>query len=66
MNLLINGERRDIPGVRTLPELIETLGLPAASLLVEHNGLALHRKEWEARPLAEGDALEFLRIAAGG
>ena len=66
MNLVINGESKDVPGVRTLPELIEVLKLPAPALLIEHNGLALHRKEWEARPLAEGDRLEFLRITAGG
>lgn len=66
MNLFLNGESREIPGVRTLPELVETLGLPAAALLIEHNGLALLRDEWAARPLADGDRIEFLRITAGG
>ena len=66
MNLIINGEPKEVGGIRTLPELIATLKLPAPALLIEHNGLALHRKEWEARPLAEGDRLEILRITAGG
>ena len=57
MNLSLNGELREIPGIRTLPELVEALGLPAGALLIEHNGLA---------PLAEGDRIEFLRITAGG
>ncbi|MDD5350315.1 MAG: sulfur carrier protein ThiS [Chthoniobacteraceae bacterium] len=66
MNLCLNGEVRDVPGVRTIPELVDALGLPAAALLVEHNGLALLRGEWASRPLAEGDRIEFLRITAGG
>ncbi|MEI7957539.1 MAG: sulfur carrier protein ThiS [Verrucomicrobiota bacterium] len=66
MNLSLNGELREIPGIRTLPELVEALGLPAAALLIEHNGLALLRGEWADRPLAEGDRIEFLRITAGG
>ena len=57
---------RDIPGVATLPELVDALGLPASALLIEHNGLALLRDEWPERPLADGDRIEFLRITAGG
>jgi thiamine biosynthesis protein ThiS len=33
---------------------------------VEHNGLALPRREWRDRSLAEGDRIEFIRVVAGG
>jgi len=66
MKLWINGEQREFSNLRTLPDLIEALGLPAASLLVEHNGTALHRSEWCERTIKEGDQFEFLRVAAGG
>ena len=66
MKLLINGEFREIEPVETLPELIDSLGLSGAALLVEHNGVALHRSEWSECSLKAGDQLEFLRIAAGG
>lgn len=66
MNLIINGDGREIPGVSTIPELVEALGLPSAALLIEHNGIALHRGEWTARALEEGDSVWLLRIAAGG
>lgn len=66
MKLSLNGELREVPGIQTLPDLIQALQLPATALLIEHNGLALLRAEWEGRPLAEGDRIEFLRITAGG
>jgi thiamine biosynthesis protein ThiS len=66
MNVIVNGQPTEVPAVSTLPELIDALGLPAAALLVEHNGLALHRREWEGRPIAAGDRFELLRITAGG
>jgi thiamine biosynthesis protein ThiS len=40
--------------------------LPPQSIVVEHNGLAVHRHEWPERPLAEGDRIEFIRVVAGG
>ena len=33
---------------------------------IEHNGTALRPAEWTERPLAAGDRIELLRIAAGG
>ncbi len=67
MKLTINGETREFPDtLQTLPEVLHTLGIPLQALLVEHNGVALHRSEWEGRPVKEGDRLELLRIAAGG
>jgi thiamine biosynthesis protein ThiS len=33
---------------------------------VEHNGLALHSREWPERRLTEGDRIEFIRVVAGG
>jgi len=66
MTLMVNGEAREIARATNIAELIEELGLPAPATLVEHNGLALRRNEWPARPLAEGDRIELIRIVAGG
>ncbi len=64
--LFINGERLSVEAVSTVREVIDHLGLPAALVLVEHNGVALHRSEWERQAVNEGDRLEILRVAAGG
>lgn len=65
MTLLVNGETREV-NAREVTELVMELGLPPAVVLVEHNGTALHRDEWTARILKEGDRIEMVRIVAGG
>jgi sulfur carrier protein len=66
MKLRVNGEDREIAGASTVAELVDALGLPTPTILVEHNGLALRREEWPERALAEDDRIEIIRIVAGG
>ena len=66
MKISLNGETVDSREAKTIAELIERYNLPPQSILVELNGLALHRHEWPNRPLAEGDRIEFIRVVAGG
>jgi sulfur carrier protein len=62
----VNGERREIRLGATLPELLVELDLPAQSVLVEHNGVALFRADWPGVILTDGDRLEIIRVVAGG
>jgi thiamine biosynthesis protein ThiS len=66
MTISLNGETADAREARTIAELIDRYQLPPQSILVEHNGLAVHRHEWAQRSLAEGDRIEFVRVVAGG
>ena len=66
MKIAVNGEPVDACEAQTIAELIHRYRLPPQSVLVEHNGLALHRHEWPKRALAEGDRIEFIRVVAGG
>jgi thiamine biosynthesis protein ThiS len=66
MKISLNGEFIDTRGAQTIAELVDRYQLPPQSILVEHNGLAVHRHEWMERPLAEGDRIEFIRVVAGG
>ncbi len=61
----LNGEAKETAAA-TIPELVRELGLAPEMLLIEHNGMALHRSEWEKSALAAGDRVEMLRVAAGG
>ena len=66
ISIQLNGEPHTVPIGQPLVELIASLGLPPQAALVEHNGQALFRADWEGIRLAEGDRLEVLRVGAGG
>ena len=66
MNVWLNGESADARGAETVAQLAERYGLAPNTVLVEHNGVALHQREWTARPLQEADRVEFIRVVAGG
>ena len=66
MKISLNGESIEIAEAKTIADLIDRYQLLSQSILVEHNGLAVHRHEWAQRPLAEGDRIEFIRVVAGG
>jgi len=66
MKISLNGESIDVREAKTIAELIDRYQLPPQSILVEHNGLAVHRHEWAERSLTEGDRIEFIRVVAGG
>jgi sulfur carrier protein len=66
MNLLVNGERAELNGLTTVAELASHYGLQPNSVLIEHNAVALHQREWPERKLTDGDQIEFVRVVAGG
>lgn len=66
MTISLNGETADTREARTIAELVDRYQLPPQSILVEYNGLVVHRHEWAGRLLAEGDRIEFIRVVAGG
>ena len=66
MKISLNGETVDTREAKTIAELIDRYQLPPQSILVEHNGLAVHRHEWAERSLSDGDRIEFIRVVAGG
>jgi thiamine biosynthesis protein ThiS len=66
MTISLNGEKVDARDAETIAQLVERYQLPSQTILVEHNGIALHRHEWPGRSLTAGDRVEFVRVVAGG
>ena len=66
MNIHINGDPRDFVDLKTLTDLVTTLGLEPRMILIEHNGQATRRADWAKIPVAENDRVEILQVAAGG
>jgi sulfur carrier protein len=66
VKIILNGEPRSVVDATTISALVRDMNLIPATLLIEHNGLALHREEWNSRVLRDGDKVEFVRVVAGG
>jgi len=66
MKVWINGEPAEANGATNVAELAAHYGLQPNTVLIEHNAVALHQREWSRRPLGEGDRIEFVRVVAGG
>ena len=66
MRIFLNGEETEIQGAENVADLADRYQMPSQSVLIEHNGMALHPREWQQRMLSDGDRIEIVRVAAGG
>ena len=66
MKISLNGESAEISDIENIAQLVESYHLQPQSVLVEYNGVALHRREWQQQLLSPGDRVEFIRVVAGG
>jgi sulfur carrier protein len=62
----VNGESREISRAKNIREMLDEMQLPPHALLIEQNGTALRRDEWDASLLCDGDRVEIVKIVAGG
>lgn len=65
MEVIVNGKKQTI-NVDNIAKLVNSLDLPPETVLIERNGVALLRSEWAETPVADGDSIEILKVAAGG
>lgn len=66
MQLVINGDRRDIVKSRTVEELLAELGLDQRAVVVEHNRVIIRRPALASTPLTDGDVVEIVHFVGGG
>ena len=66
MNLIINGEERQITGGATLAQLLEELSLPSQRVAVEVNKEVVRRVDWPSKTVSEGDRIEVVHFVGGG
>jgi len=66
MRIFLNGQAAEAHGAANIAELVDRYQMPLQSVLIEHNGIALHQREWRQRTLSEGDRIEVVRVVAGG
>ena len=62
----MNGKVKALEDGSTIGDLIVVLGLRARSVVVERNGEAVTRSQFEEVRLRDGDVLEVVRAVPGG
>lgn len=66
MEILINGEKKNLPQELNLTELLAHFELPSERVAVELNQEVVRKKDWETIKIADGDKLEVIHFVGGG
>ncbi len=66
MNIVVNGERRDVPEDTTLAELIAALKIEEKVMAAAVNMEIVKKERWGTHRLKEDDRVELLHFVGGG
>jgi sulfur carrier protein len=66
MEILVNGEAREVPAGTTLERLVDLLALERRRIAVAVNRSVVPRSDFGARTVAAGDRVEILEAVGGG
>jgi thiamine biosynthesis protein ThiS len=66
MEIVVNGEARQVPAPATLLDLLDRLGLDPRTVVVELNREIVRRPRLGEVSLASGDAVELVHFVGGG
>ncbi|HEY3237770.1 MAG TPA: sulfur carrier protein ThiS [Polyangiaceae bacterium] len=66
MQIVINGDSKEVAAPLTLAELIGSLDLKADRVAVELNREIVRRERWPETPLRDQDRLEIVQFVGGG
>jgi sulfur carrier protein len=66
MQLIVNGDVRDVEDAPTVGAFLASRGLNAKMVVVERNGEIVPRGQYDETPLQGGDVLEIVQMMAGG
>jgi len=66
IQIVVNGESREVPAGIGVPALLSHLGLPADRVAIERNMEILPRSLWAATSVQLGDRYEIVQLVGGG
>jgi sulfur carrier protein len=66
MQLVVNGEERQVGASTTVKQLLTSLGLADTLVAVERNEEVVPRAQHESTELNEGDRVEVVHFVGGG
>jgi len=66
IEIVLNGERKEIVPGQSILDLVQSLNLPTARLAVEYNLKIVKRPDWSTQLLLPGDKVEIVQFVGGG
>jgi sulfur carrier protein len=66
MQIVVNGEAREVPSGTTLERLVDLLALERRRVAVAVNRSVVPRSDFGVRTVAAGDRVEILEAVGGG
>jgi thiamine biosynthesis protein ThiS len=66
LNVIVNGERKELSEGIHIVDLLDRLGLKPERLAVEVNQSIVRRAEWTTTTLLDGDKVEIVHFVGGG
>ena len=66
MNVIVNGEKRSVIGLKTVEQLLDSLGLDGRKVAVERNMEIVPKSRYKEALLGEGDKFEIVHFIGGG
>jgi sulfur carrier protein len=66
MEIIVNGEQRQVPDTYTAAQLVEAMGLSGQRIAMEVNLEIVPRSTYESHSLQPGDRIEVVHAVGGG
>ncbi|MDE3168895.1 MAG: sulfur carrier protein ThiS [Acidobacteriota bacterium] len=66
MQIIVNGDRREVPDGLTVAALLEVLEMRANRVAIERNREILPRAQWQATQVQPNDSFEIVQFVGGG
>jgi len=66
MEVIVNGEKREIASEMNLNELLANLALPRERIAVELNKEVVRKNDWETIRVKDADKIEIIHFVGGG
>lgn len=66
MNVVINGESREVPDGLSVAALLAHLALQVERVAIERNLAILPRSQWDSTRVQPGDRYEIVHFVGGG
>jgi len=65
MTFIVNGKEQNLD-VKTLDDLISRYRIDPISVVVEKNGIIVHKDQYAVTSVEDGDRFEIVRFVGGG